>query len=64
VTQAGEVVTVNKRPCANRGFRKGNRVCTVCNGTGTEVDPVIDYGVAVCSGCNGHGYVKEWRKEQ
>jgi hypothetical protein len=63
-TLVGPVLTVNEQPAANRGWSKVIRRCRSCNGSGTQPAEVNLYRIAICTGCNGRGYVKEWRKEQ
>jgi mono/diheme cytochrome c family protein len=61
---AGPLMTVNKQPAANKGFVKELRKCAACHGSGTQPAEDNLYRIAICSGCNGRGYVREWRKEQ
>ena len=57
-----EKVVVYKPARVTRGWRKTRRACTVCDGAGMTPVPHAPLGVLACNGCNGYGYVYEWKK--
>lgn len=62
--KAGAKVVVIKRPRSGRDWRKHSRTCTACEGTGMLPAAQQTTGHFLCPGCNGRGYVTEWRKRQ
>lgn len=60
----GKVVVVGRRITALPGWRKHQRTCVGCNSTGMRAAAAGVAQVTICSGCNGRGYVVEWRKER
>lgn len=53
---------VNEQPVTNKGFYKAKRECKACRGAGLTPDPTDYYRTTICGGCNGRGYVRQWRK--
>ena len=62
--RAGPEVVVQKHPRHWVNWKKHRRKCVACDGQGLLRCEHAPLGTVMCSGCNGRGYVAEWRKEQ
>lgn len=62
MAKAGVEVSAFKPRRVSAGWRKHKRTCGLCAGAGMVGSVACRATTAVCSGCNGRGYVAEWTR--